>query len=183
MMLLNILRHFIKFIKPSAKLFYSSYIRPIIESTPALLFAISKTESDHIEKLQNRVLKIISGLKFNKKENCRLSDIRENFQLPLLSSRRELFFFFKAFNAINGLDNTLNSLIPPVKTSFCNSTLRTHDPLSVKLTVPKCNKTLYGQKSFGYLVSRNWNNFPAELCNCKDQNQFKCIAKKLLLHY
>ena len=179
---INILKYVIKYIK-SAKLFYSSYIRPIVESTPALLFAISKSDSDHIEKLQNRVLKIISGIKFNKKENCRLSDIREKFQLPLLSSRRELFFFIKAFNAINGLDNILNPLIPPFAVSSCNSILRSYNPLCPKFLVPKVNKTCYGGNSFGYLVSTNWNNFPTELRNCKDQNQFKRIAKNFFHHY
>ena len=102
--------------------------------------------------MQNRALKIISGIKFNKRENCNLSDIRENLQLPLLSSRREFFFLIKAFNAINGLDNILNPLVPPIKISLCNSTLRSVDPLSSKFNVPKWNKTIW-TKTFGYLVS------------------------------
>src|SRR5215813_8725364 len=55
---INILKLVIKYIRPVAKFFYSSYIRPLVESTPALLFAIAQSDSDTIEKLQNRVLKI-----------------------------------------------------------------------------------------------------------------------------
>ena len=153
-----------------------------MESIPALLFAIAQSDSDTIEKLQNRVLKIISGVKFNKRENCLLSDITEKLQLPLLSSRREFFFFIKAFNAMNEIDKILSPLIPPNKIIACNSILRSFDPLLSKLEVPKCNKALYGDKTFGCLVSK-LNNFPTELRICKDQKKFKSIAKNIFLNY
>ena len=38
----NLMNHIMKLIKPSSILFYKSFIRPLLESTPALLFAISK---------------------------------------------------------------------------------------------------------------------------------------------
>ena len=50
------MKHIINYIKPNATLFYSSFIRPLFESTPSLLFAISQSDSDYIEKVRNRAL-------------------------------------------------------------------------------------------------------------------------------
>src|SRR5215813_10490055 len=91
---INLMKHIIKYIKPSATLFYSSFIRSLFESTLSLLYAISQSDSDYIEKVQNRALKLISGIKFNKRENCNLADIRKILNLPLLSSRRGGNFSF-----------------------------------------------------------------------------------------
>ena len=89
------MKYIIKYIKPLSTLFYSSFIRPLFESTSSLLFAVSQSDSDYIEKVQNRVLKLISHTKFSKRANCNLSDIRKKLHLPLLSSRREAFFAIK----------------------------------------------------------------------------------------
>ena len=180
---INLMKYIIKYIKPLSTLFYSSFIRPILECTPALLYCISKTDSDNIEKLQNRVLKIISGIKFNKRENVHLSDIRTDLQLPLLSSRREMFFFIKAFNGLNGFDTILKSLLLDIRVNTGKPSLRSNDPSFPKFEIPRTNKSLYGQRTFKYLVSRNWNNFPDELRCCKDHNKFKALAKQLFLDY
>ena len=148
-----------------------------------IIYSISKTDSDNIEKLQNRVLKIISGIKFNKRENVQLSDIRTDLQLPLLSSRREMFFFIKVFNGINGFDTILKSQLLDIRVNTGKPSLRSNDPSFPKFEIPRTNKSLYGQRTFKYLVSRNWNNLPDELCCCKDHNKFKALAKQLFLDY
>src|SRR5215813_7552223 len=85
----------LKYIKPAAPIYYNSIIRPILESTPTLLYQISNSDSERLEKSQNRALKIISGVRFNKPENTNLSKIREDLNIPLLSTRR-LFFYINS---------------------------------------------------------------------------------------
>jgi len=112
----NLLKCLHQYIKPQSKLFYSSYIRPLLESTPSLLYTISKSDSESLEKIQNRALKIISGVKFNKQEVTNLSKIRESLNLPLLSSRRHYFFMIQIFRSINVYNGPLHSLLCPYKT-------------------------------------------------------------------
>ena len=160
---INLLKHVIKYIKPSATLFYSCFIRPLFESTPSLLFAISQSDSDYMEKVQNRVLKIISGIKFNKRERCNLSHIRNNLQLPLLSSRREFLFAVKVYQCISGSDSLLLPLLPPHRDNTSIPLLRSCVSLIPQFKTPRYNKSQYGDRSFGFLVSKLWNSLPAEL--------------------
>jgi len=180
---INLMKHIIKYIKPSATLFYSSFIRPLFESTPSLLYAISQSDSDYIEKIQNRVLKIISGVKFNKRENCNLSHIRKNLQLPLLSSRREYFFASKVFQCISGSDTLLLPLLPPYRDTTLLPSLRSCTSLFPHYSIPRYNKSQYGDRSFGYLVSKLWNSLPDELCASRNINEFKRIAKNYFFKF
>jgi len=88
---INLLKCLYQYIKPQSKLFYTSYIRPLLENNPLFLYAVSKTNSNYLEKIQNRALKIICGVKFNKQESTNLTNLRELYNLLLLS-RRQLCF-------------------------------------------------------------------------------------------
>ena len=180
---INVMKHIIKHIKPNATLFYSSFIRPLFESTPSLLYAISQSDSDYIEKVQNRALKLISGIKFNKRENCNLADIRKTLNLPLLSSRREFFFSIKAFLSIFSSDILLRTLLPPYRDTLLIPSLRSCSSSLQSFIIPRYNKSLYGDRSFGYLVSKMWNSLPAELRASENFNKYKRLAKNYFIKF
>jgi len=176
----NLLKILLKYIKPSASLYYKSMIRPILESTPSLLYQISITDSECLEKVQNRALKIISGIYFNKRECTSLSRIRENLNIPLLSSRRLFFYANLLFKSVINTDCILNCLLPPYKQP---NSLRSFNHFSPPFCVPKINKSLYGRKSFSYNAAILWNNFPSELRNCKSTSEFNRLSKIFYLDF
>jgi len=82
-----------RFIKPAAPTYYKYFIRPILESYPSLLISASPTNLIKLEKIQNRALRILSGIKFNCHENTNLACIRQEFNIPLITSRITILFF------------------------------------------------------------------------------------------
>jgi len=100
-MRINHFRHILRYIKPSAVTYYPYFIRPILETYPSILYSISKTDSSKIEKLQNRVIKLISGIKLNQHEDTTLSQLRSKLNLPLLASRRSTLLLNKIFKIIH----------------------------------------------------------------------------------
>ena len=108
---LNMMKTIFEFIKPEAKFYYRHFVRPHLEISPSILYSISKTDSLKLERIQNRALKLITGIKFNHRESINLSNIREHLDIPLLSSRRTIFFLGKIFKALHSLDPILNQSI------------------------------------------------------------------------
>jgi len=136
-----------------------------------------------MKKFKTEPLKLSVVPSSIKKEPYRLSDIRHSLHLPLLSSRRELFFTIKIAKSILRIDDELTTLLPSTLCFQTYPCLRSTD-LSVPIFItPRFNKILYGKKSFKYLAPKIWNNLPIELRLCDDINKFKNLAKQSVLRY
>jgi len=137
---MNYFRHIFRYIKPRAVIYYSYFIRPILETCPSILYSISKTDSSKIEKLQNRIIKLISGKKFNQHENTTLSQLRSRLNLPLLSSRRSTLFLNKTFKTIHNQDIILASHLHITETPSHSFNLRNYQSSCNTLIQPKYKK-------------------------------------------
>jgi len=170
---INLMKSIFKFIKPVSTLFYCYYIIPILEIYSSILFAISTANSNKLELIQNRALKIISGIKFNQRESLNLSSIRTSLDIPLLSSRRTVNFATKIFKSLNNLDPILSDylqLAPPLSHRFH---LRNKSILHNNLSTPKANKMNYGYKCFDKLAASLWNPLPPYLKTCATLQNLK----------
>jgi len=180
---LNMMKTIFNFIKSEAKFYYCHFIRPLLEISPSILYSISKTDSQKIERVQNRALKLITGIKFNRPESINLSIIREKLNIPLLSSRRTVLFLGKVFKALHSFDPILNQSLqfaPPPNHRFLfrRSSFHAHT-----LLIPKYNKASYGCKSFDSLAATLWNSLPDFLRVCNSLEKFKSLAKILFLEF
>jgi len=177
------LKLILRYIKPAASSYYNYFIRPLLETYPSILISASTTNSHKLELVQNRALKIISGIKFNKKENTTLSIIRHNLNIPLLYSRRLMLFLNKIFKVIHNLDpiltNSLKQLAPPNH----RFPLRTRLPCSNSISIPKYNKPSFGDKCFDALAALHWNVLPDDLKDCQTLNKFKSLTKLFFLDF
>ena len=162
----------------TSKLFYISYIRPLLEYCPALLNSINKTSSDKLESLQNRALRIIS----QKYIHCSITDFRNKFNIPTLKSRREVFLLLKVFDILHNINNINNDMLyTNIKFKTNNRLLRSNsDNL---LGIPKCNKVTFGQRSFNYIGPKLWNSLPSPIRNINNRQKFKSEIKSFLYKY
>ena len=115
-----------------------------------------------------------------KPENTNLSKIREDLNIPLLSTRRLFFYINSVYKSVINTDCLLNSVLPPFRHPSC---LRSFNPTAPPLCIPKVNKSFYGRKTFTFNASILWNNLPSELRNCKTDSEFKRLSKIYYLDF
>ena len=94
--------------------FYLTVIRPTLEyACPLWHYGLTKSDSDAIEHVQRRAMRIIFGT------TSSYNDILQNFRI--LSTRRESLCI-NLFNSVLSSDNCLHHLLPPRRTinnNFC----------------------------------------------------------------
>jgi hypothetical protein len=157
----------------TAKLFYTSLIRPILEYASPVLFSMSVTNSSILETIQNKCIQIIL------QENPRVSShyIREQTNIPSLANRRKFLFLCEFYQLFNNLSPSLSSMYFE-NAPMTNYTLRSSS--SSKLYIPGMNKSI-GQRSLQYLGPHTFNTLPDHIRLSESLSTFKNKLRDYLL--
>ena len=155
--------------KETAIQIYNALIIPYFDYCSPVWDCLSGYFSDKLQKLQNRVARVITKSPFDTSSNHLLSTL----DWERLFLRRKEQKASMMFKTVNGLaPDYLQSLF-----SQCHSVynLRVSEG---KLTLPKPN-TNYLKRSFSYSGNMLWNNLPKCLKNAASVNNFKQIIEKI----
>jgi hypothetical protein len=147
---------------------YKQYVRPHVEfATPAWSpWLISDIQT--VEKVQEKAVGMISGLKGrNYEEKCK------ELEIETLQERREINDMAQVFKLISGKDKisrvTLFNHVPPGRTRMAA------DPLNVR---PEIAKTEIRKNFFSQRIAAKWNKIPSTIKNSRNVHQFKASYRR-----
>ena len=165
------IRHLID--KPIALLYYTSLIRPQLEYASAVLYNMSGTNSNVLEVLQNRCLRILA-LAEPRTHNVHL---RELLRIPALSDRRKYFFLCEMYK----LNNNIGPIITHQNQNQLHIVTRnTRSTTASNLYMPRMNKSV-GQRSLDYLGPCTFNSLPTHIKKLTSFDMFKKQLRQNLL--
>ncbi len=144
------IRHLIN--NNTARMYYISLIRPRIEYAAPVLYNMSTKNSNCLEILQNRCLKILT--KSNSRTHA--DPLRKKTGIPSLSNRRKYYYLTETYKFLNNMTPQLsdNNIITRQIQNKYN--LRSS---STNLERPRMNKSV-GQRAFCYLAPHTYNSLP-----------------------
>lgn len=153
------------------KIFYQSYILPIIDYGSISWGSTSNTNIERINKLQKRAARIILKADFLTPS----TDMFQQLGWMTVASRinyNKAIFTYKALN--NLILSYISELLKPA-TQTHNRNLRSSENGS--LTLPKANTVLYSG-SFSYSAPKFWNTLPTPVRISSSLNIFKRSIKE-----
>ena len=126
----------------TALTFYTSIIRPNLEYASAVLHNMSNTNSETIETIQNRCLRIITQCHPHTPSTV----LRHQLHIPSLKQRRTYLFLCEFYKLYHNISNTVTDNF------MTRTTTRPHYSLRNKnnLFVPYMNKAV-GQRALCYI--------------------------------
>jgi hypothetical protein len=162
----------LKFILDRKTLFtlYTSFIRPCLEYGNIIWNNLSETDSDKLESVQRRAMRIITGCITRTSTQL----LYEETNLEKLAKRRErsiLLFFHKIIN--NNTPDYLQEMKPDINVNRHGRNLRS----SNNFTLPYCRINRY-QDSFLPTAINLWNQLDEDVRNIFCYNSFKCKLEK-----
>ena len=154
----------------TARTYYTSLIRPLLEYASAVQYNMSQTNNQILETIQNRCLRIIT--------KCHpytpSAVIRKQLNLPSLNQRRTYFFlceFYKLYNNIS--DNITVNFIVRAHTQPRSSLRHANN-----VFIPSMNKSV-GQRALCYLGPKTFNDLPKQI---KASPSFQIFKNQLKSH-
>ena len=148
------------------KIFYQTYILPLIDYGCNTWSATTSSNIERISKLQKRAARIILQAEYLTPSNLMFEEF------GWLSIRRR-FMYNKAlltFKALNNLTPAyISNLLKPMSETQSLS-LRSSD--NGLLSIPRSRSALY-DRSFSYSASKLWNSLPQSLRTSSSLNEFK----------
>jgi hypothetical protein len=159
---LNVLLRLSKFLSVECKLLvYKSFIRSNFSFCPIIWHFCSKQNTEKLEKLQHRALRIV----FND-FNSTYEDLLEKVNMPTLHLARLRTIAIETYKCLYRLSPPyLHDLVEFKQSTY---TLRN----SNTILVPKVRTTTYGKKSFRFEAARVWNNLPNHVRTCDNYKEF-----------
>ena len=141
---------------------FKSLVRPNVEYAASVWTPHKINQIAAIENVQRRATKIVPGL-----SHLTYTERLRKLKLPILAYRRErgdMIQTFKLTTDFEGYDKQLTSILQRSRTD-----LRGHYKKSF---VQGTNKDIK-QFSFPNRVTKNWNNLPQSVVNCKNTIDFE----------
>ena len=150
----------------TALTYYTSIIRPNLEYASAVLHNMSNTNSETIETIQNRRLRIITQCHPHTPSTV----LRNQLHIPSLKQRRTYLFLCEFYKLYHNISNTVTDNF------MTRTTTRPHYSLLNKnnLFVPYMNKAV-GQRALCYIGPRTFNTLPKSIQNSVIHNFQKTI--------
>ena len=157
------------------KLFYNSYITPILDYGCIIWKHGKSSDINRISKIQKRIARVILSkpLRSNSNDNFRA--------LNWLSFRKRSYYFtaIMVFKTINGLvPSYMDNLIKISNNQHYG--LRSNSTDIAHVSIPKTN---YLKKTFSYSGMAIWNSLPLHIRNISSINAFKRNLREYLLHH
>ena len=152
----------------TAKMYYTSFIRPLLEYAAATLYNMSGTNAQILERIQNKCLRIIT--KAHSRTHRRV--LRNLTHIPSLASRHTYLYlceFYKLYKNIS--PKLLNDMLIVNTESMYDSRSAAH----CNVKIPRMNKRV-GQRSLNYLGPITFNSLPT---NIKTSPSFSIFKKRL----
>ena len=159
-------RHLIN--EATAKLYYTSLIRPLLEYAAATLYHMSGVNAQILEIIQNKCLRIIT--KTNSRTHRHV--LRNLARIPPLASRHTYLYlceFYKLYKNIS--PKLFNDMMIVKNESIYNSRAAAH----CNIKIQRMNKRV-GQRSVNYLGPITFNYLPT---NIKTSPSFSIFKKRL----
>ena len=159
---LNVLSRLSKFLSQECKLLiYKSFIRSNFNYCPVVWHFCSKTDTEKLEKLQHRALRIT----FND-YNASYTELLQKANTTTLYNSRTRTIAQEAFKCLHKQNPTyLHDII----------TFR-QDKYSFRYTntakVPTVRTTTYGKNSFRFSATQVWNSLPTHIRNTDNYKEF-----------
>ena len=150
---LNVLQRLSKFLNEKSRfLIFRSFIQSNFNYCPLVWHFCSKTNTEKLEKLQYRALRIVYG-----DFTSSYSSLLEKAQLSTLHINRLRCIAAETYKCINNLSPQYIRDLVQLKSSAYSFRYEN----TVK--VPTVRTVAYGQRSFRFESARVWNSLPNEL--------------------
>ena len=159
---LNVLQRISKFLNLECRLLaYKSFIRSNFNYCPVIWHYCSKTNTEKLEKLQFRALKIV----FNDYKSC-YEDLLSKAKVPTLYQSRIRTIAIETFKC-------LYELSPPYVTDLVNFKSSNYSSKYQNTAeVPMIRTVSYGKQSFKYDAARVWNSLPNDIRITENYGEF-----------
>ena len=166
-MQLNILQRLSKFLNIETKLIiFKSFIKSTFNYCPIIWHFCSKSNTDKLEKLQYRALRIVYS-DYTSSYNTLLSKA----EVTTLHLSRQRAIAIQAFKCIHNL--TPEYIRNLVKVKQSNYTLRYENILEI----PNVRTTTYGKNTFRFGAAQVWNSLPNELRTVSEYKDFVRLVR------
>ena len=163
------IRHLID--QPTARLYYTSLIRPHLEYAAATIFNMSTKNVKLMETMQNKCLRIISQSHRMTPSNT----MRKCLNIPTLENRRKYLYLCEHYKIRNSI---IPVIFPPAAPPHVQYHLRS--VTSSQMHMPRMNKKV-GQRALDYLGPRTFNSLPDHNRTAATLSIFKTRLKRHLL--
>ena len=159
-------RHLIN--EATARLYYTSLIRPLLQYAAATFYNMSGTNAQILERIQNKCLRIIT--KAHSRTHRRV--LRNLTHIPSLASRHTYLYLWEFYKLYKNISlKLLNDMLIVNTESMYDSRSATH----CNVKIPRMNKRV-GQRSLNYLGPITFNSLPT---NIKTSPSFSIFKKRL----
>ena len=164
---LNVLQRISKFLSEETRLLvFKSFIRANFSYCPIVWHFCSKVNTEKLEKLQYRDLKIV----FNSYESS-YEELLSRANLPTLHLGRLRTIALETFKCINNIAPPyIRDLVTLKQSSYSFRYENT-------LNIPVVRTVAYGQKSFRFEAARVWNSLPNELRKVTVFREFERLVR------
>lgn len=159
---LNVLQRLSKFLSvPTRLIIFKSFIRSNFNYCPIVWHFCSKANTDKLEKLQYRALRIVFN-DFTSSYESLLNKVK----LPTLHLNRLKTIAIETFKCLHNISPKYIQNLAKFKTSVYNCR---YDHI---LEVPTVRTTRYGQNSFRFEAARVWNSLPSDIRRVENFKEF-----------
>lgn len=164
---INILARLSKFLNQNTRLLiYKSFVRSNFNYCPLVWHFCSKQNTEKLEKLQHRSLKIVfedysSSYEF----------LLSKANMPTLHISRLRQLAIEVFKCLQNISPKYVQELIKVNSSYYS--FRNNNTLEV----PRVNTETYGKKSFRYEATQVWNSLPNELRTETDYGEFRRLIQ------
>jgi len=154
---------------------YTTFVRPCLEYGNVIWNSCSEAESDKLESIQRRAMRIITGCITRTSTQL----LYQETGLETLAIRRERHILLLFHKIVNGnIPPYLEELKPILNEIRHQKNLRSNNNFSA----PSCRISKY-QQSFLPNAIKLWNQLPPDAKRLVNYNAFKCYLEKDLFRY
>ena len=164
---LNVLQRLSNFLNEKSRfLIYKSFIQSNFNYCPLVWHFCSKTNTEKLEKIQYRALKIV----FNDYVS-NYATLLEKAQMPTLHISRLRCIAAEAYKCIYNLSPEYIRDLVELKQSVYNFRYEN------TARVPTVKTTAYGKRSFRFEAARVWNSLPNEMRTANSFSDFRRLVR------
>ena len=164
---LNVLQRLSKFLSVNTRLvIFKSFIRSNFNYCPIVWHFCSQTNSEKLEKLQFRTLRIV----FNDYE-ASYEDLLSRVNMTTLHLNRMKNIAIETYKCLNALSPEYIRDIVKYKSSNYNFRYEN------MAEIPTVRTTRYGKNSFRFESARVWNSLPNEMRKTENFKEFKRLIR------
>ena len=164
---LNVLQRLSKFLSEDTRLLiFKSFIQSNFNYCPFIWHFWSKANTEKLEKLQYRALRIVFNDYTSSYEN-----LLNRVKLPTLHINRLRCIATETYKCINNLSPEYLRDLVEIKQS--NYSFRYENTVKI----PTVRTVTYGQRSFKFESARVWNSLPNEMRTAASFSEFKGLIR------